>query len=610
MRRKQHKLHSSNLNLIRSGLKFLNSKDKKKLLGIMVIQVFLGFLDLLGVAAIGLVASLSITGVQSQVPGTRVESALRILGISDITFQAQVAVIGSLAAAALIIRTLTTMYFSRKILFYLSRRSSMISSEIFTRLMTQDLLVIQRRSTQETLYGVTSGVQSLMLGVIGNSVNLVSDLFLLVILATGLLVVDPAIFVITLVIFSLVSLILYFSIHNRVNKLGNISASLMIASNSSILEALNSYREIFVRNRRAYYSSKIKQSRYDLAENTAELAFIPNISKYVIEITLVVAAVIVCAFQFWLNDAVHAISTLSVFLASGSRIAPAILRIQSGAIAFKSAHGPVSQTLSIVDNFQGEATPESTDSKLEISHEGFAPTLAMSNVNFSYSENSSFNLRDVSLKVEEGEIVALVGPSGAGKTTLVDLALGVISQNSGTIKISGESPKDAIEKWPGAIAYVPQDVQIIDGTILENIAMGYPSTQHDVDLAKEALRIAQLPTLLESLNLEVGERGHKISGGQRQRLGIARALYTNPKLIILDESTSALDGKVESDLTEAISSLRGKVTIILIAHRLSTVRNSDKVVYLQNGCILDIGKFEEIRSRIVDFDSQAKLMGL
>jgi ABC-type bacteriocin/lantibiotic exporter with double-glycine peptidase domain len=112
------------------------------------------------------------------------------------------------------------------------------------------------------------------------------------------------------------------------------------------------------------------------------------------------------------------------------------------------------------------------------------------------------------------------------------------------------------------------------------------------------------------LHLDVGERGHKISGGQRQRLGIARALYTNPKLIILDESTSALDGKVESDLTEAISNLRGKVTIILIAHRLSTVRNSDKVVYIQDGCILDVGKFEEIRSRIVDFDAQAKLMGL
>ena len=186
--------------------------------------------------------------------------------------------------------------------------------------------------------------------------------------------------------------------------------------------------------------------------------------------------------------------------------------------------------------------------------------------------------------------------------------------DSGQVLLSNVSPLDAINKWPGAIAYVPQDVTISNVTFRENISLGYKQDKNNDYLIWEALKISQLEEMVkdlpEGLDTIVGERGSNISGGQRQRLGIARAMFTKPKLLVLDEATSSLDGQTEADISNAIQNLKGNVTTVMIAHRLSTVRNADKVVYMESGSILAVGSFEEVRSKVLDFDRQAQLMGL
>ena len=175
-------------------------------------------------------------------------------------------------------------------------------------------------------------------------------------------------------------------------------------------------------------------------------------------------------------------------------------------------------------------------------------------------------------------------------------------------------PLDAISKWPGAVSYVPQDVIITNGTIRENVGFGYPIDIATDELVMKALKIAHLDSFIAGLpfgiDTPVGERGTKISGGQRQRLGIARAMFTNPHLLVLDEATSSLDGETEANISDSIHELRGSTTVVMIAHRLSTVRNADLVVYMDSGRILSKGKFEQVRAEIPDFDNQAKLMGL
>jgi ABC-type multidrug transport system fused ATPase/permease subunit len=172
----------------------------------------------------------------------------------------------------------------------------------------------------------------------------------------------------------------------------------------------------------------------------------------------------------------------------------------------------------------------------------------------------------------------------------------------------------AVSKWPGAVSYVPQDIVIAAGTIRENVSLGYPKECATNDLVDSALRIAHLEHFVATLPLgadtQVGERGTKISGGQRQRIGIARAMFTRPQLLVLDEATSSLDGESEASISEALQSLRGSTTVVMIAHRLSTVRNADIVVYLSEGRVIAVGSFDEVRQAVPDFDHQAQLMGL
>jgi ABC-type multidrug transport system fused ATPase/permease subunit len=400
-------------------------------------------------------------------------------------------------------------------------------------------------------------------------------------------------------------------VQKRIEYLGTKSVAVTINSNQKILEILDSYREIFVRNRRSFYSKQISEMRLALANTSAELSFIPNVGKYVIEITLVFGAIGICAIQFLLQDAVHAFATLSIFISAASRIAPAVLRIQTGLLGIKSSIGGAAKTLDMIKSFNISNLSENMD-KFDTEHEGFEAKIILNNIDFTYPGASIKTIDNVNLEISSGEVVAFVGPSGAGKSTIVDIALGILKPDHGDIKISNISPRDAIARWPGAISYVPQDVQVINSTLKDNIAMGFSEAEQYDELVYESLKIAQLQSFLTDnnldLNTEVGERGNKLSGGQRQRLGIARALFTKPKLMILDEATSALDGQTEFDISEAIFTLRGKVTIVLIAHRLSTVKNADKIIYMEQGKILATGKFDEVRMQISNFDKQAELM--
>ena len=603
----------SHLTVFRA-LRVLPPSDKPKIFAVVVLQVALGFLDLIGVAAVGILGALSVTGVQSQVPGSRVASALEFLSISNFPFQTQVALLGLGAALIFVTRTVISMLVTRRIFFFLSLRGALISTNLVSRLMSQSIIRIQERSTQETLYSLTNGVTAVTLGVLGTSITLIADGSLLVIMMIGLYLVDPSIAIGAVAFFGLLGFILYKLMNVRAKEIGILNSRLSVLSNEKITEALDSYRELVVRNRRDYYAREIGELRTQIARTLAELQFMPNVSKYVIESGMVIGAVVLAGIQFGLQDARHAVATLSVFLAAGTRIAPAIMRLQQSLITIKSSIGSSLPTLGLIESLENVPEVQISQDYLDTAHLGFSGTVSMKSVWLLYPRSNESALGDINLEIADGESVAIVGTSGAGKTSLVDALLGVIPISRGEVKISGLAPVDVVAKWPGAISYVPQDVNVSNGTIRENISLGFPR-----DLATDArvwqsLEVAQLDTFVRNLpnGLEtyVGERGTRLSGGQRQRLGIARAMFTKPKLLVLDEATSSLDGQTEADISDAIQKLQGSVTVLLIAHRLSTVRNVNKVVYLSNGKILASGTFNEVRLAVPNFDQQAKLMGL
>ena len=592
----------------------LSRKDQRKTIAIVFLQISLGALDLLGVAAIGILGALAVSGVQSRQPGNRVNAVLQSLHVTSYSFQFQVGIIGFAAAFLLIGRTLLSVVFTRRTLYFLSRRGAMISASLVSRLLSQSLLTIQARSTQETLYALTYGVDTIMLRILGTTVALIADVSLLLVMAIGLFIVDPTIAFSTFIVFASIGFILYRLMYVRARALGTKFSQLSILGSEKIIEVLSSYRESVVRNRRDYYSREIGKLQLNLANTNAEMSFMPNISKYVIETTVVLGSLLIGATQFMLQDAAHAVATLSVFLAAGTRIAPAVLRVQQGSVTIRGSLGTASPTLDLIESLGDAKIIENVDDSLDLIHSGFEPIISVSNATLTYPGKSIPAIAEVSLIIPSGSSVAFVGPSGAGKTTIIDVLLGVLNPDSGKVLISNLPPLDAISKWPGAVSYVPQDVIIANGTIRENVGLGYPIDIATDELVMKALKIAHLDSFIAGLpfgiDTPVGERGTKISGGQRQRLGIARAMFTNPHLLVLDEATSSLDGETEANISDSIHELRGSTTVVMIAHRLSTVRNADLVVYMDSGRVLSKGKFEQVRAEIPDFDNQAKLMGL
>lgn len=596
------------------SIRILDKRDQKKILLVIFLQISFGFLDLLGVGVVGIIGALAISGVGSQESGNRVNSVLEFLHLENQPFQIQVAILGFTAASLLIGKTIFSIIFTRRTMFFLSRRGARLSSNLISRLFSQSLLTIQSRSMNELMYSVTGGVAVISVGIIGASVNLISDLSLLLVMGVGLFIVDPTIALSIFLIFGTIAFILYRLMHLKAKELGLRQSAIGIKSGEKIFEVINSYRETIVRNRRDFYSREIGKQRLELAEVTAELAFMPNVSKYVMEVTVVLGSIFVSALQFMAQDAVHAVAVLSIFLASSTRIAPAILRIQQASISIRSSIGTAAPTLELIDLLGNIENIDGTEDIVDTEHQGFIASVNIEKVSLTYPNSSKPAVREVTLDITPGQIIAFVGPSGAGKTTIIDSLLGVLEPSEGKILISGMPPLKAIAKWSGAISYVPQDVMISNGTIRENVALGFPSECAEDSLIWNALEVAQLSdfvkTLPEGLDSQVGDRGTKISGGQRQRLGIARAMFTKPALLVLDEATSSLDGETEANINESVQNMRGQVTVIMIAHRLSTVRNADLVVYMESGNMVATGNFEEVRKLVPNFDKQAELMGL
>jgi len=579
------------------------------------LQLLLSLLDLLGVALVGVVASLAINGIGSNAtPAGNIERILQLIGLSDFSFQSQTAILGASAVVVMVIRTLLSVFFVRKTLFFLSRRGAAISSDLFAKVISQPLQGLQRHSVQEYVYSITFGVEVITLRILAQFVTLVSDGSLLIVMAVGLLFVDPVMAFSSFLMLSGVSYILYRMMHERAGRLGLLNSQTDVESREKAVEAISTFREISVKNRQSFYAKDFQSSRFNIAEILAENNFMPYMSKYVIESSVVLAALFIAAAQFMLSDAVQAVSTLSVFLAAGTRIAPAVLRLQQGAIQINSGIGTANSTLLLIQELNN-AKPISYDPKpFNSSHEGFSPEISIRDLSLKYFGTNKNALNDISLTVSVGAIVAIVGPSGAGKTSLIDSLLGVTEPSAGVVNISRVSPSEAIKTWPGAIAYVPQEINISNGTIAYNVALGYQLSEVADTQIWSALETAQLADFVRNLPLgletPVGDGGSKLSGGQRQRLGIARALLSNPKLLVLDEATSSLDGQSELDVSDAIHSLKGTITVVLIAHRLSTVRAADLVVYLDKGNLIASGTFSQVRQLVPDFDKQAKLMGL
>ena len=595
------------LNVVIASGKLLSKADRKKIYSVATLQISLSVLDLFGVAIIGILGAISISGIQSQPPSSRIAGLLDFFHLGNSTVQTQVLILGILATVVLVSRTALSVLITRRYIFFLSRKGSEITLALLGKILSAPMLKVQEVTTQKTIFALTESVKAITLGVLATSVSLFSDLALMGILAVGLFVVDSVIAFSTIILFGAVGLILHKSMTSKSQVFGRAISADSVALNEEFSEVLHSYRESLIFGTRLSYFNRIANLRNRLAVNQAEIQFMPNVSKYVIELSLIIGALTISAIQFSMKDAVHAVATLSVFMAAGSRIGPAVLRVQQGVIQIRSAIGVAEPGLELIESFQDVVTDfdKLSSEPRKAKNPKFLSSIIVDNLSFRYPNSKKDVLSNLIFEVPRGTFLAIAGSSGAGKTTLADLILGVIPASSGKIEISGMKPLEAIIEWPGKISYVPQEVYVSNSSILKNVALGIDESEIDVSRVRRALTDAQLIGFIDEstqgLNIEVGENGSKLSGGQKQRVGIARALYSDPELLVLDEATSSLDGETEAEITSTLLRLKGKITLVVIAHRLSTIKEADHVIYLHNGEILAQGTFAQVSNQVEAF---------
>ena len=605
---------------VRNNIKYLSKfkpfigDDKWKLILIVISNIFLSLIDVIAIAIIGVLTSLTVNGIQSNSPQKFARNFLNLFHLSSLNFQRQVAILGTLAALLLIFRTLASAFLLRNVMRFLVNKTLEITKMMVKNLLNQEYLDLQRRSLQKNTFLISDSIRNISLGIIGTTINLCSDIILTLAVIVGLFVVDPFSTIILLLLFLGILYPIQRNMNKRATKLGNDFKFLTLRLRSKIIEAISAFRELHVKDRRQFYIDEIISNQQLISRNAADAAFMPYVSKYTLDILVVLVAVALAGYQFASHSAIQAITILSIFLTASSRLTPAMLRIQQAVLILKINLATSKETIELIDEFEIKGNKSQIRQKVKNRNsDKFIPQIVCKKLDYMYPDSNRSILKNVSFTIDENSIFGVTGSSGVGKTTLVDLLLGILEPNDGSIEISGLNPKRAIESFAGKIAYVPQQILIVDGSLRENLTLGYDNNFFSDYQLIEALERASLSTfyygLENGLDTHLNDLGSNISGGQRQRLGIARALITSPQILVFDEATSSLDVNTEGEILRTIQNLKKGMTIVMIAHRLSTLKICNKIIFLSEN-EYHVGTLNSIRRKSTEFNQMLITSGL
>lgn len=467
------------------------------------------------------------------------------------------------------------------------------------------------RNTAELVRLSDVGIANVISGVLLPAIALPTQVVTFLSVLFVLVIAQPVTAAITLVYLAIIAAILYWGISRRALVAGRVNQRYSFRVATLITEMVGALKEITLRQKLREVGQVVHVNRERSTRARANIQFLSVVPKYVIESALVGGFLLVGAVGYFTGGRDQALAAIAFFAVAGFRMVPSITGFQA-AMTQTSAAMPhveaVERDIRSVERYRSQSEEMGKD-KLPTHPQ----KLILSDVSFSYPNSDREAVAHVDLEIPIGSSVGLAGTSGAGKSTLVDLFLGLILPSSGAIQIDDQSLADVLGDWRSRVGYVPQDVALFDGTIAQNVALTW-GMDYDEEQVIAALQRAQLWDTVQArpggLNARIGERGLSLSGGQRQRLGIARALYTNPLVLVMDEATSALDTTTEEAVAQAIRELHGAVTVISVAHRLSTIRDNDQICFMRDGGVVARGNFDEVVAAEPEFKLQAQLAGL
>lgn len=475
-----------------------------------------------------------------------------------------------------------------------------LSIEMLDSYMKQGYVFFLNAGTGELLRGMLNSITNTYNGLY-QIFKLFAEAATIVFICVYIMVSDIVMAVCVIALASICLLIVVLGCQKWVKKCGEIYYKYTALINKILIQTFQGIKEILVMQRQEYFINSYQNQYQKQQKGFIGQTVAAESPAYIIEAICVGGLIIaVCLKAINADDAATLVPQLAAFAVAAFRILPSLGRISNNFNQFMFSLPGINDTYNNfkeVRSYKVDADFNKKNRETDNRIAEFAGKMSVENITWKYPDAESNVLENVSIDIKKGQSVAFVGKSGAGKTTLADVILGLLSPQAGCVKIDGINIADVPESRSKLIGFVPQNVNLLDDTVRRNVAFGIEDKDIDDDLVWKALGQAQLKDIIEGyekgLDTEIGERGIRFSGGQRQRFAIARALYNNPDILILDEATSALDTETETAVMEAIDALQGQKTLIIIAHRLTTIKNCDKIYEIASGKAVE-RKYEEL----------------
>ncbi len=593
--------------LVRKLNHIFDRSAKKKLALATLGSTVVAFLDTVAIALVLPLVDLATGASLDSGPSATLQD---LLGIAD--RGTLLVVVTSVLVGLFIVKDLGSLWFIWWSSGFVARERVKTSTRLLRHFLVSPYTEVSRRSSSDLIRTMNDSVAHVFNLSVTPLMNLVTNGLAMLAVVTALVLAAPLITAALVVYFGLAALLYLWFVKPRALAAGRTMNEVAAHAWKTAFAALGGIKELHLRGTQEHFLRRYQGASLEASLAGRTSVFLSAIPRYALEILFILAVgVILVLGSNPTFGAGSSVGVLALFVAAGFRILPAVTgflgsmsAIRSGTAALDLVHAELMVAR------QTHATPVPNDAPpLPLSE-----ALRVEDLSFRYPDANRDVLRDISLTIPRGSSAALVGGSGAGKTTLVDLVLGLHEPTAGRITADGVDTGQHRRQWQQNIGYVPQDVYVLDATLAENIAFDRDRADIDDVLLWSAIRAAQLEDLVAELpdgvDTPLGEKGTRLSGGQRQRVGIARALYRQPELLVLDEATSALDNETENRISQTIRQLHGRVTVILVAHRLSTVRNADQLLFLKAGEVAARGTFDDVRRGNADFARLVELGSL
>lgn len=573
--------------------------DSKKLPLIFLLILLTSFIDLIGLSLMGPYVSMVLS------PDSFISISSSLENYLNISLEQNIILIliGLLLIGVFMVKTIFAIIINKVIIRFSQNQQVRLRSALMQSYQLLPYIEYLERNSSEYIYNIHELTKQYSMGVIMPMLRTLSDLIIGFIII--LFLAWHNIFALTILL-SILGMILFFYdffFKKNAKRYGEESNKESKTMLQGIHEAVEGLKEIRILGSEKFFHKVMHEAAIKYASYVSKLQIISIIPRYLLELSMVLFIVTLVSFTLLIEGNIQSLfPTLAVFGVAALRIIPSLNSLSSSLVQLRYNRNAVSilykdfkKFKKSTSSFVGKLNTKKDNSSL--AEKDFSK-LSLSKICFSYSNEKNIALKDISLNIMAGESIGLMGHSGSGKTTLIDLILGLLNPKAGEIKYNDVPFSESIDIWHSQVAYLPQEVFLIDDTLKSNIALGEEIDKIDQNRLYNAINKAKLDELIENLpekvNTVIGERGMRLSGGQRQRIAIARAFYHERNVLIMDESTSALDTETEKEIIDEIKFLKKDKTLIVIAHRLSTLRDCDRIYELKNGEIVNSGTYEEL----------------